>query len=221
MNNGQNAPIEAKVFKRKDLWGFTNNKEFHFIRFKFRNQAGMKACARSFQKKYRVYESNIDPLLRFMHVTQIQSTGWLEANGKTPTTPLTRCDVELHCDDWTTLKPVARDDLAPFVICSFDIETNSSTGKFPDASILGDSVFQIAMTYRRQGADVHRKVCLCYKETTPFENPEDGEVICFPTEADLLLAFSKELRDNDVDVLTGYNIFGFDLDFLYKRSRCA
>ena len=40
-----------------------------------------------------------------------------------------------------TLTPVNRDDIAPFVVASFDIECSSSTGKFPDADV-PDDVFR-------------------------------------------------------------------------------
>ena len=43
-----------------------------------------------------------------------------------------------RCNDWSTLKSVARDDIAPFVVASFDIECNSSTGKFYDADVPDD-----------------------------------------------------------------------------------
>jgi DNA polymerase delta subunit 1 len=60
---------------------------------------------------------------------------------------------------------VASDDIAPFVVASFDIECNSSTGKFPDANVIDDACFQIAVSLCTFGNDEpYEKVCLCYKK---------------------------------------------------------
>ncbi len=112
-----------------------------------------------------------------------------------------------------TLKPVERDDIAPFVVASFDIECNSSTGKFPDADVPGDACFQIAISLCKFGNDEpYEKTCLCYKKT-------DGpDVVSFDTEREMLEAFQKYIQEKDVDILTGWNIFGFDLEYIFKRA---
>ena len=98
---------------------------------------------------------------------------------------------DLFCNDWKSLSPVERSWNAPFLVCSFDIETNSSTGKFPDANVEGDAVFQIGMTLRWLGdKDVHRRVCLCYKNTGEVH---DSEIICYPSERESFSWDSKSL----------------------------
>ncbi len=58
----------------------------------------------------------------------------------------------------------------------------------------------------------YEKVCLCYKKT-------DGpDVISFDTEKEMLLAFKKYMNEKDIDIMTGWNIFGFDLEYIYKRA---
>jgi len=163
--------------------------------------------------KYHVYESNLDPVLRLMHRTGIQSTGWLDTGSDCIRSHLAKVDIDLWCNDWRTLKPVERDDIAPFVVASFDIECNSSTGKFPDADVPGDACFQIAISLCKFGNDEpYEKTCLCYKKT-------DGpDVVSFDTEREMLEAFQKYIQEKDVDILTGWNIFGFDLEYIFKRA---
>ena len=164
-------------------------------------------------KQYHVYESNIDPVLRLMHRTGIQSTGWLDTGDTCVRSHLTKTDIDLWCNDWSTLKPVERDDIAPFIVASFDIECNSSTGKFPDPNVPDDACFQIAISLCKFGSDEpYEKVCLCYKKT------EGPDVISFDTEKEMLLAFKKYMNEKDIDILTGWNIFGFDLEYIYKRA---
>jgi DNA polymerase delta subunit 1 len=210
------------IMKAKDVWGFQNNEEFAYMKLDFVNLA-MRRRVDYFLKnalaltsgmvKLKVYESNLDPVLRLMHRTGIQSTGWIDTGDQCVRSHLANVDVDLFCNKWSTLKPVHRDDIAPFVVASIDIECNSSTGKFPDPNIIGDACFQIAVSLCRFGEDEpYEKVCLCYKKT------EGPGVVSFSTEREMLEAFQVYLQKKNIDILTGWNIFGFDLQYLYTRA---
>jgi DNA polymerase delta subunit 1 len=208
--------------KQKDVWGFQNNEEFHFMHLNFKTLEARRKVNSIFMynndfKKYHVYESNIDPVLRLMHRTGIQSTGWLDTGPNCVRSHLAKTDIDLWCNDWRTLTPVARDDIAPFVVASFDIECNSSTGKFPDADVPEDACFQIAISLCTFGSEEpYDKTCFCYKKTDP--NLEGSNIISFDTEREMLLAFKEYLNKQDIDIMTGWNIFGFDLEYIYKRA---
>jgi|TARA_B110000902_G_scaffold259208_1_gene330152 DNA polymerase delta subunit 1 len=211
------------MVKSKDVWGFQNNEEFFFVKINFTNLAARRRVdgflrrpvdLSSGTKMLKVYESNLDPVLRLMHRTGIQSTGWIDTGVKCVRSHLAKVDIDLWCNDWSSLKHVDRDDIAPFVVGSFDIECNSSTGKFPNAEVPGDACFQIAVSLCKFGTDEpYEKVCLCYKKT------EGPDVISFDTEREMLEAFQKYLHDKNIDIITGWNIFGFDLEYIYKRAR--
>tara|TARA_R110000803_G_scaffold196909_1_gene260355 strand:+ start:1119 stop:3941 length:2823 start_codon:yes stop_codon:yes gene_type:complete len=213
-----NHVTSYSVTEKKDVWGFQNNEKFAYMRLNFKTLADRRKVNSVFAynreyMKYHVYESNLDPVLRMMHRTGIQSTGWLDTGSVCIRSHLAKVDIDLWCNDWRTLKPVERDDIAPFVVASFDIECNSSTGKFPDADVPGDACFQIAISLCKFGNDEpYEKTCLCYKKT-------DGpDVVSFDTEREMLEAFQKYIQEKDVDILTGWNIFGFDLEYIFKRA---
>jgi DNA polymerase delta subunit 1 len=225
--------VEYSLIKSKDVWGFQNNEEFVFMKLNFKDLQARRLVD-SFLRKplnrtpelfnifgvnnVKVYESNLDPVLRLMHRTGIQSTGWIDTGDKCVRSHLAHVDIDLFCNDWTTLKPVVRDDIAPFVVASVDIECNSSTGKFPDANILGDACFQIAISLCKFGSDEpYDKTCLCYKKTD--SNLEGCNILSYPTEKEMLEAFQKYLHKRDVDIITGWNIFGFDMEYIYKRAQ--
>ena len=211
------------VLNCKDLWGFQNNEKSRFMKVNFKTHEQMKICDRKLRYPLqgdtypmKVYESNLDPMLRFMHRTDIQSTGWLDTGDQCVKNNIAKTNIDLFCNKWETLKPVKRDDLAPFVVASFDIESNSSTGKFPDPDVFGDCVFQIGISLVRQGeTEVYDKTCLCYKKTG---NVQDCDIISYPTERELLMGFKKYLEVHDVDIMTGWNIFGFDMEYIFKRA---
>src|SRR6056300_799116 len=224
----KDSVMAYSVMKSKDVWGFQNNEEFAFMKVNFKHLQARRLVD-SFLRRpldrtpelfdifgvrnVKVYESNLDPVLRLMHRTGIQSTGWLDTGDKCVRSHLANVDIDLFCNDWQTLTPVQRDDIAPFVVASVDIECNSSTGKFPDADVQDDCCFQIAVTLCHFGSDEpYEEVCLCYKKT------EGDKVQSFETEKELLEAFQKYVRKADVDIITGWNIFGFDLEYIMKRA---
>jgi len=232
-NQCKDSLVAYSLMKSKDVWGFQNNEEFAYMKISFKDLQARRLVD-SFLRRpldrspelyeifgvrnVKVYESNLDPVLRLMHRTGIQSTGWLDSGERCVRSHIANVDIDLFCNDWTTLKPVARDDIAPFVVASVDIECNSSTGKFPDANILGDACFQIAISLCKFGSDEpYDKTCLCYKQTD--SNLEGCDIRSYATEKEMLEAFQKYLHSKDIDIITGWNIFGFDMEYIYKRAQ--
>ena len=211
--------VSCEVHRGKDLWGFQNGELSRFYRVEFKTHRALRSFAYCVDNNKhpelmgcRMYESNIDPVLRFMHVSGCTSTGWIDPGLCEPDVEST-CEVNLWAPNWRFITPLDRDGLAPLRIMSFDIECYSSTGAFPDPKNPKDVVFQIGMTTKAFGQDgyLDRK-CLCLKETA------GPDVECFKTEKELLEAFEKYLIKTDPDIITGWNIFGFDLEFLIVRA---
>ena len=73
--------------QKKDVWGFQNNEMFAYMRLNFKTLADRRKIASVFNynnefRKYHLYEANIDPVLRLMHRTGIQSTGWIDTGNE-------------------------------------------------------------------------------------------------------------------------------------------
>lgn len=209
--------IPGELVEAKDLWGFQNEQKVRFLKLSFDSHGEMKRTESMLKrKKFSVYEANIDPMLRFMHRTGIASTGWLDSGTMCVRSYNTTCKTDLFCQDWKTLKPVERDDIAPLKIMSFDIECYSADGSFPDPEKGDNVVFQIGMTTRVFGKPGYvDKTCLCLKRTLSYHCK------CFSSETELLCAFQEHLIKIDPDIITGWNIFGFDLEYLIRRMEKA
>ncbi len=139
------ASINARALSKKDFWGFSNGRTFPFLRLAFKSERAMRAAARVLskplgkitghtQRTFKLYESNISALLRFAHIRDLPSVGWVRvANEKRAEILPSRCKTDVQVN-WKHVEPVRdRDNIAPFVIASFDIECNSSDGDFPVA----------------------------------------------------------------------------------------
>lgn len=189
---------------RKDLWGFQNLKEHTFSMYEFDTYEEYREEQRKI--RHGLYEANIDPMLRFMHRTGIKSTGWLEVSDDVCENAFmsSHSDIDLFVHDWKTLKSITeKDDMAPFLISSLDIECYSESGQFPDSIKLGDTCFQIAITTKCKGEYIDKKI---FGVKTEYE-----------TEREMLEAFVKYIKKLNPDIITGWNIFGFDLEYIYNR----
>ena len=85
-------------------------------------------------QKFDLYESNIDPLIRFLHIQNINPCGWIRLDANTyevAEEPLCRTawDVEAK---WMDVKSeTEKSDISPLIVASYDIEADSSHGDFP------------------------------------------------------------------------------------------
>ena len=204
-------PYSSAVIRRKDLWGFRNQEEYTFLKLGFRTLADLKECR---PRGLKVYEKNLDPVLRFMHRSEIKSTGWVNVpdKGVSPGHD-SSCDIDVCVQDWRTLKPVDRDDIAPLRIASLDIESYSESGAFPNAFKEKDTCFQVAVTTKEFGHQEYLdRKCFCVKQTN------GPECESFDTEREMLERLGRYLRELDPDIVTGWNIFGFDLEYMYTRA---
>lgn len=341
----------VKTVMRKDFWGFTNGKNFPFIKVKVKSLALFNILKRYFQDRmsegFQLYESNIDPFLRFLHERDIQPCGWvrlpagsydwLPEDDSGNAVSRASYNVQVSYNDVFSMN-VNR--IAPLVVMSFDLECTSSHGDFPVAKktyrklamdlvsaakaapsritrdqlrtwicsaftkesttdygttihkvypkkaitassaarridpvlddihtlvekaanskkvakstededdeedavpvvdkaaqegaeqelvqeldevlppLQGDSIIQIGTTVHVFGSDqVVYKHIATLKSCDPIEG---ADVECFDTEEDMIQAWKELLIRLDPDIITGYNIFGFDMDYLWSRVR--
>lgn len=138
--------IGVKLMKKKDFWGFHNGEVFNFIRFTFKSLKGFRAGIRVMSKpvyivgmhtrqtRYQLYESNIDPFLRLVHIRDIEPAGWVRVEDFEKNMHIlpTKCQIDISVD-WRKIKRADVEKMAPLSIASFDIECVSSHGDFPVA----------------------------------------------------------------------------------------
>jgi DNA polymerase elongation subunit (family B) len=79
----------------------------------------------------KVYEANIDPMLRFFHATDISPSGWIAVSDFEPNDEGTeKADINIKATVGD-IEPKTILEAAPFKVISWDIECMSSHGDFP------------------------------------------------------------------------------------------
>lgn len=155
--------VGMSVVTKKEMWGFTNNDKFKYIKIKFKSLMCMKSCAKIIKKTplshFDLYESNIEPFIRLLHHKNINPSGWIrltENNYKENINMLrTNCtkDVIIH---WKHIESLSdKENIAPLNIASFDIECTSSHGDFPLAIKTYEKVTSEFIQYFQYISNVH------------------------------------------------------------------
>jgi DNA polymerase elongation subunit (family B) len=226
-----------EIVNRKKFDYFRNNQEDQFYMVRFETKRAFNLYKKLLKKvtknedfeyenkNYRFiqYESNIEPIIRFFHEQKINPSGWIKCEdycailkGKNS---MVQENINAYfCNSYRDVLPVENNMIAPFKIASFDIECTSHDGNFPQAKRAEDKIIQIGITTHRQGemnpyeeCIITLKPCQRLKDVKRFKVCDD--------EKDLLLTFAEYIRDElDPDIITGYNIWGFDWMYMYERS---
>ena len=222
---------EYKVETRKKFRGFTNYNDFHFIRLIFDNQKSMKAYERWIQCNpiknrdlfindtyLKLYESNLEPFLRCMHIRKLDACGWVKLDKyKEIKDESTFCELNISTS-WLDLERLDENIIQKFVIASFDIECMSFSGAFPQAKE-NDPIIQIGTVFSYYGeSEPFKKHIITLGGCEKTQDLEDTEIVACKTEKSVLLNWTKLIQDMDPDIITGYNIFGFDLEYMKDRA---
>ena len=132
--------LNVKRITKKVFYGFTANTFYPFlqidvpslalfrtIRYLFLDEHLNPHTKLPFGFKVEVFESNIDPMLRFIHTQNIQPCGWVCVKNGVMESGVMECNYK---DVIPTKGPIIS---APFLTASWDIECLSMTGDFPVA----------------------------------------------------------------------------------------
>ena len=89
------------------------------------------------------------------------------------------------------------------------------TCTFP--ALEGDKTTFIGSTFLRYGEpEPYKNHCIVVGSCDPVEN---AEIVSVDTEQELLTKWTELIQEEDPDIIIGYNIFGFDYEFMFRRAQ--
>ncbi len=189
---------ETSITTSRHIFSKFNNYEPYSVKkLSFSNQRDYYNAKRFYTDNGKsTFFANLDFVLQFLHERNINPGGWVHWDGN-------------------EVSGIDSEDYAPFRITSIDIECISDTMGFPDPCKPKDYITQIGMTTNRLGSTEIDKVLLVIGKV---EGVEDAHVIECVDEKDLIAKFALMIHEIDSDIVTGYNIFGFDYNYIWQRS---
>lgn len=234
---GRQKALTKTLVYRKKLYGVQldhngNRKSFPYLKcafshisdaktlgYKLKNPLNIIGCGRL---SLKVHETDANPILQLTCGQNISTAGWIQFKGvrEVDSEMVTSCDLE-YSVRYKNLKPLKKDVLPNPLVLTFDIEVNShNPGKFPDPKVPGDKIFQISCVLSRIGSiDKLKSFLLTLGDPDETIVGDEVNIIRFDTEPDLIEGFSKFIREESPNIITGYNILMFDIPYLIDRSK--
>lgn len=234
----QDAPIDAKFEWRPMLYYYQGNNVYPFLRLTFRNMDAMNHCVRLMVNKtnntskmlkiegfgfmkFRVMEDQITIVRKMLTEVKLQYCQWMSVQGyHLPREKrISKLEHE-YLIDWRSIKPLHHSETKLWVthpkVLVYDIECNSKNiNKFPTKDYSEDNVTVISALFFRPGiADSIKRYVYVLCDCKPIDGVE---VKVFQKEMDLINAFAQLTAELDPDVVSGYNILGFDYQYLDAR----
>lgn len=237
----ENGKYLSKIVEKKDLFGFRNGKRYKYVKLVFNNYTSLMKSRYLFkraitienvtqkQTKFKLYESNFEPFMRYCHIKDVLMAGWIRLpKGKyklTQDTATTQVEVEIDKRDVVSLREYQ--DMANFLQASWDIEVYSHDRTFPDPElkikrdgeiIYPNEIFQIATTYKyTNSSDVLVKHLLTLKHCEVIDDPNVIVEEC-KNEKALIKRWCEIISKMDPDIFYTYNGDSFDCIYLIERA---
>lgn len=236
---GDNKPVKCILTYKKKLYYANINsqtnkyKKYPFLLLYFTSTNHIRKLRNCFRYpiyisglgryKLNIHEYNANPILQLCSLRNIPTAGWIKfkAKKRKDEQKKTICDYEygvkyqyLNKDEETKIVPKP-------LILSFDIEVNSTNiNAMPKPTNPGDKVFQISCVisrYKDHEKD-YKKYILTLGEPNQNITGKDVTILSFPSEQKLLDGYAKFVMKHNPNIITGYNIFGFDIEYMLNRS---
>ena len=172
--------------------------------------------------KLKIHESDANPILQLTCCRKLPTAGWAKFQGRRIREEEmdTLCDYEyqVKCKH---LEPFECDVVPKPKIMGFDIEVNSwNPSAMPVATDSRNKIFQISCVMAREGddPDEYEKYLLTLGDPDERIVGYDVIVYTYETEAELLIGFTNLVREENPNIITGYNILGFDIPYMITRA---
>jgi len=169
------------------------------------------------------YEQDIPVLLKFLSSHQINNVGWIkiknyqEVNNKNK---MSRFKEYIVNENSVENLNHLRHDIPNVKILSFDIECYSHNRGMSDARNEKDVIFMISMVFFNNEDDGIEDSYILSIKGIKVENKDkkyNYKYCEYDDEFELLDSFFKKIIEHDPSVITGYNIFGFDMKYIKEK----
>lgn len=207
------------------------DKLFPFLFFAFRSTEALEKFNYAMKReidingigriKFNIHEYNkrVSPIVKMLALKKLPAAGWINVKGiKIPETDKeSSFDIEIACS-YENLKPIDDTSIPIPRVLSFDIEANSTiTSAMPNASRPNDKIFQIGCVSSING--VKKKYLFSLGKPDKNIVGDDTILKLYKTEADLIVSLRDFIRQEEFNIILGYNILSWDFLYMIDRAK--
>ena len=235
-NKEKEIPKNWRLAEYTRLYYYSSNKKYPYLLLTFdtieQMETTSKICSKLFTKKHgklklEFREVKIDVYNKMFSLKNLGPTEKFECEAKeikiedeeriSKEGPSFRPFKE-YIIKWKSMKPVQESFFTTPIICSFDIEAYSHRHRaFPQKHCFEDIVFSISASFQEYLKPETRKNFVIVMGYT--NEIEDCTIYRVKDEIEVIKKFFDLVEENDPDVIIGYNIFGFDYDYMDARLK--
>lgn len=230
---GDNKPFKYFYSQKEKLYYYRGGRKYPMLTVLFKNMKSMYDCKNKLSKPFKVkdiglvackvWEVNISPVRKLLTLRNMKYCQWFNIEGLKVTgeDKISKLEHEYVVDRFT-MDPIPPDQTSSWVtkpmVMSFDIETYSDRHKaLPDPYSSKHVAYMISCVTQRIG-DPDSKVTdiILYGDCNPTDM---ANVIKVNSEIEMIDKMTELVNKYDPDVLTGYNILGYDNPYLDTRLK--
>lgn len=215
--------------KGKQLYYYRKNQQFFFIivfRNKFLLDKTMRSISRNktFQETLFPENNHVDQILYYITQRKLSFSDWLICENcfsvNEEKNKISR--VKEYTGLRSNLRKAKEEEIPKVKLypkfMAYDLEVNSrDTISFPKAQYPSNYIYMISVIIWQN--DQIKRYILTWLDTYQFEG---AEIILYENEEQLIRGFFDIIKKEQPNLITGYNIFGFDNEYLNtRRIHCA
>jgi DNA polymerase elongation subunit (family B) len=236
LRKADHEPIGHRLEYRRRVYYFTNEGELPMLKLQFKNLDSLRHCRNVVKYpirlkgypefKCKIWEYDIGPIRKMLtHRGMTYSQPfYIEAKPVEEALKLTDMEHE-YIGDWKTMVAVPSEEadkmqLYPKII-AFDIECYSDDKKmFPNEWNVPHVAYMVSLIYqvfKKPETRERYAVILGPCGNIPSSRLEGVVVYNVKSEKRLVDKMAEIILMKDVEIISGYNIFGFDYKYLHRR----
>lgn len=223
--------VGNSISRKKKLYPYLGQQKFRLMKLIFKNEKTFKKCKYMFtgqdkypfkiegldKQTYNIFDSNIEHINRFCHKNELETTGWNTVDNYEIDTDFSSTQISVIAKSKNIKPNKEKTSVSRLTIFSWDIEClPENTEEFPNPDLPNDVICMIGITLQSYGTKEKQKFVLTNK---PCSEIEDAVVIQGLGEKELLVNFCEFVKLVDPDLIIGYNTWGFDDNYLWKRLK--
>lgn len=206
-----------QLLQRTKICGYSPTPTW-LVRAMYDTTSNMKQDAalvrRVFKDRCHVYHTDLDPNLVFTAYTGIRCFQWMRCDeAATALARITTCSSEYVCDVKRIVCDQVDRPVPLLTIASFDIETDGLSWEN------GDEIRMIGVSVSASVADAKEEKNYLLTRHPMHEDDLEYEVLYCYSEAQIIKAFVDLVNTIRPVFLTGWNIFRFDIQFIFERAK--
>jgi len=235
-----NVIKSSSIVQSKILGGYQTEKN-KFILLTFENLYNYKRTIRFLQQKKNIFitdytsqnisenifdiilcECNIQPFIKFCHIKNIKPISWIQIKEikkaifvNDPENKISKChEIIVAKNNIETCEE--KTETINFKIASFDIETTTANmNEFPNFQNEHDTIVQIGTTISDSNNNYFEQFIATLGECDDIPN---AIVKKCTSEKEIIEEWCDFIEKIDPDIITGYNIFGYDYEYIFERA---